>query len=177
MKFYLSCILAFALFAAGISISDSRAGDITSECKAVDQLATIKRPTQLILGIAEDRIAKKCHFVISMPPQNGASTEVTKWFETKLPEVLVKPETIGAVLKALASASSERHAKEIGEIVDKNPDFLSGCVATFLKKAPSGQKSKDGRIQCIVPKELNYLEFHISASNAFTLTVYLPRTV
>jgi hypothetical protein len=171
---YIAALVAIVSF---IGSSDSKAGDITSECRAVDQLATIKRPTQLILGIAEDRIAKKCHFVISMPPSNGMITDASKWFDAKLPEDLVKNETISAVLKALALASSERRAKEIGEIIDKNPDFLSGCVATFLKKTPFGQKSKDGRIQCFVPKELNYLEFKISANNAFTLNVYLPRTL
>ena len=177
MKLSLNCIVALVFLISLIANNDSKAGDITTECRAVDQLATIKRPTQLILGIAEDRIVKKCHFVISMPPPNGTSTDASKWFDAKLPENLIKFETIGAVLKALASASSEQRAKEIGELVDKNPYFLSGCVATFLKKIPFGQKSKDGRIQCTVPKELNYLEFQISANNAFTLSVYLPRTI
>ncbi len=177
MKFSLNCTAALILLASFISNNDSKAGDITNECRAVDQLATIKRPPQLILGVAEDRIVKKCHFVISMPPPNGASPEVNKWFDAKLPENLVKFETTSAVLKALALASSEQRAKEIGEIVDKNPDFLSECVAVFLKKIPFHKKSKDGRIQCSVPKELNYLEFLISASNTFTLSVYLPRTI
>ena len=170
------CIFLLASICFVAIVQPSQAMNVTSECKAVDHLASIKRPSTLIVGIAKDRAKRICIFYVSMPPPNSLSGTLGKWFEYKLSPSNFNNGTASETIKAMASIAAEGQRSAIDEIVDKNSKFISDCLVRLLKGLPGSQKSPDGRMQCFVPKEANFIEFHVSANSNFTLSIYLPRS-
>ena len=166
-----------ALILVITKLHSAHAEEVRTDCMAVDRLATLTRPSKLIVGVAKDHSKKECRFFVSMPPPNGLSAAFDQWYALKLPAEMVRPNIVGKILKEIATVTAEARAKDIAEIIDKNSAFISNCVAMMLKKAEYENKSPDARMQCQVPKDGSYVEFRVSSNATDSLSVFLPRTI
>lgn len=167
------------LFTLILAVTSAEASGLKTECKAVAALATLEHSPNLIVSLARDYANRTCYFYVGGPPPQGVKDAVASWFSAKLDDKLTDANVISNVLRSIASTMASSQAipesklKDVDDTINKNGDFIARCAKMRQAKQAGTDKSNDGRMQCTVPKDGEYLEFRVSA-NSVDLAVRLP---
>ncbi len=170
------CIAFVALWSVQVTGGTALANDETTECKAVQNEASLTRPDKLVFSMASNSVKKFCHFFVSMPPPFTSRKSVDFWYKSK---ATFDKELVPAIIDiALAPIPKEDPAtKEVALRIEDNADLISGCIISLFKQGPFDEKSKDGSLECIVPSSAEQLFLTVALGDVFKSSVTVPRTI
>jgi hypothetical protein len=150
------------------------ASQATSECKSVQNEASVISSESLLVSVAGDDAKKFCRFFVSMPPPAAARKSVDAFYQNAK-----RGDSKAAVDQIIDLAQApipegNQYYKLVSEVIKKNDLFVADCAAALFKKGTLKQQSKDGFIWCEVPPSSASMSLSVVFKDAFYSSVRIP---
>jgi hypothetical protein len=180
----LSCGLAgvfLSLAMLASTFDTATAGEVTKECRAVQNVATITLSSKLLYSIASDTGKQSCQFFVSLPPPYSIRDSVDAWYKTRasnfglLTKIVADLAVAPIESRVPKSPDDADLIKAVQLRINNNSDLITTCVTKLFDKLSFEGKSKDEQVSCDTSAALEQAVVTVLVGDNFVSTVALPR--